>query len=139
MTQSDTSEMAARILATLEESRSDNIFTLINTVLAPKGDMIEVTRFAAAAMQLLEDRSIELGMESFVPRNETILTDAEAKALITAMNDWFAFDVHSSHWSLKTGDFRSTRYPFIRLTTEGYTQAVKHLKSRGYQWWRQTR
>lgn len=136
MTRPDKTELAARILASLEEARTDNVYSLINTIIAPRGEAHEATDFAAALNALIEEDAILLGLETFAPRSEQLMSRTEAIELVHDLPNRMAFKPNDAYWTFAIGDFRTTRAPFVRLRENGYRRAVEHLESRGYQWWR---
>ena len=132
----DLTEMEQRILAELEECGEQNVFSMLNTIVDPKGDATEVTLLQQALQGLVQRDYVIMGLEGIVRRNPEELGKAASLELLSQLGDWFRFDVVDPHWTLSKGDFRNERYPAIYSTAAGRKQAVEILTQRGYQWWR---
>ncbi|MBX9592508.1 MAG: hypothetical protein K2X43_24740 [Hyphomonadaceae bacterium] len=130
-------EVEQRVLAELEEVWEQNIFTMLNTIIEPKGDPTEVEALQEALNGLVERGFVAVGLEEFSPRKQTTLDKQAALELVSRLRDWFRFDAATSFWTLSKGDFREVRYPVIFSTAEAREKAFQILDERGYQWWRQ--
>lgn len=129
-------EMEQRVLAELEEVWEQNIFTMLNTIVDPKGNAREIAEFQQALEGLIGQGYVAIGLEQFSPREQTKLEKQAALELVFNLADWFRFDAASSYWTLSKGDFRKERYPVIFSTAEARERAFEILTERGYQWWR---
>lgn len=132
----DLTEMEQRVLAELEEVWEQNIFSMLNTIVDPKGDPGEVELLQQAINSLLERSLVAIGLEQFSPREQTKLDKQAALELVSHFGEWFRFDTETSFWTLSKGDFREMRYPVIFSTREAREKAFEILDERGYQWWR---
>ena len=132
-------EMQQRLLAELEEAHFDNVFSLLNTVIAPSGSEMELAIMVQATLGLVVDGKLAIGTQGFYPMNEQILPKDEAIPFAEGLANWFRFDFDARMWTLARGDMRQERYPFVRLTKSGLAASHEILGSRGYQWWKQPR
>lgn len=130
-----TTELANRVLATLEEARTDNVVALLNTIAMPRDDPKDIANFAAALAGLLQIGQVAIGTEEFSPRNEILLDRSQAKLLIEQFGSMFGFDTGRRKWTVASGDIHRQRLPFVRLTSSGLAEAEKLLAARGYSWW----
>ena len=129
-------EVEQRVLAELEEVWEQNIYTMLNTIIEPKGDPGEVEALQEALKGLVKRGFVTVGFEEFSPRNQAKLDKQAALELVSHLGDWFRFDAGTSFWTLSKGDFREVRYPVIFSTAEAREKAFQILDERGYQWWR---
>src|SRR5215470_7772715 len=114
----DLTEMEQRVLAELEEVWEQNIFSMLNTIIDPKGDPGEVETSQDALKGLVERDYVTMGYEGFVPKDPEELSKDASLALVSHLADWFRFDAGTSFWTLSKGDFRKARYPVIFSTAE---------------------
>ncbi|MEZ5851839.1 MAG: hypothetical protein R3D68_14435 [Hyphomicrobiaceae bacterium] len=130
-------EITRRILAELEEAEIENVFSTLNTVVAPTGATDELTAFIQAIQTLLDAGLITLGLTGSWPR---VVDDAPAeddRVLPPDLATCFRFDAERSLWTLRNGELRTSRLPEIRLTKTGREQSKTILDQSGYRWWRQ--
>jgi hypothetical protein len=132
-------EWQQRILAELEERQEDNVFALLNTIETPRDDFAQLCGFKSALEQLIPAGTVLLGMEGFVPRNAQELDVSASLELLATLEKWFRFDETRSLWTLREGDLKTARIPFVFLTDDGLAKSREILEKRGYQWWRQTK
>lgn len=130
-------EFAQRILAELEEVGENNVFSLLNTIIEPKGNQDETAGMQEALKSLLMANLVQMRLETHSGPIGLPLMPAEAMVECSDMSHWFTFDGASGYWTLGHGDLRDTAYPQIVLTAAGRAAAVQLLSRRGYQWWRQ--
>ena len=130
------SEISQRVVAELEEQGWDNVYSLLNTVVEPTGDLNELSLFRQALDQIVREKLGIITMEHFFPRDPQPLTTPQSLELIAALEDWFMYDLEDPHWTLKVGDILKTRLPILNLTPQGLKQSEAILHRRGYQWWR---
>jgi hypothetical protein len=131
-------ELAARLVAELEEARRDNVFALLNTVIEPTGAPAELALYARALRRLIDDGKLTLGLEVFATDRDREFDIKEAHSFLDDFPRWFRFETSARDgplW-LFTG-LRTDQSPFVSLTQKGYDAAVALLEERGYQWWRQ--
>jgi hypothetical protein len=133
----DLTEMEQRVIAELEEVWEQNIFSMLNTIVDPNGDVGEVAMLQEALKGLVERGFVAMGLEQFSPREQVKLDKQAALELVSHLGEWFRFDAETSFWTLSKGDFREVRYPVIFSTAEAREKAFQILDNRGYQWWRQ--
>jgi hypothetical protein len=129
------SEMKERLLSVLEESRLDNVFSLLNSVLTPTGQLFETAILRDAIVELVRERAVSIGTENYYPREEKIFDDPAAAAAASAIDSQFRFDASRQVWTLARGELRTARIPFLKLTDGGLLLARKILTARGYRWW----
>lgn len=132
-------EVSLRILAELEEAGEENIFSMLNTIIEPKGVDTEVVAFKQALGILLTEGLVTLGLGTSGSRTIEPKSLQESQSLIADLNSWFRFDMSRRLWTLGQGDLREATIPEIRLTKAGRARSEKVLGERGYQWWRQGR
>lgn len=130
-------EYQERIVACLEEANADNVFSVLNTIDAPRNDFEQVREFQSAIEGLVSEGCALLGMEGFVPRNAEKLDAAASIILARSLGEWFRFNQQTMYWTLAEGDIRLARIPYIALTDSGRSKSWAVLDARGYQWWRQ--
>ena len=130
------SETSQRILASLEERRSDNVVAILNTIADNRGDVRELGNFRLSLIELLDNSLVMVSMEGFYPVNQDIMTSIKAIDIARQIEEWFRFDSESGYWSLSKGDPKTTRLPCIILTENGLERSRALLVKRGYQWWR---
>jgi hypothetical protein len=138
-TMTDLTETQQRILAALEEFRFNNIYALLNTICEPLGTSDEIEAFQAAVSGLVSQKLIVVGTEGFVPRNESLLDEADGLRLIATLEHWYRFDEIRKIWTLSKGEIRLSRIPILRLTSLGLEMSRSVLAANGYQWWRSIR
>jgi hypothetical protein len=133
----DLTEMAQRVLSELEEIWDQNVFSMLNTVIAPNGDTAQLAEFRAALTALVERDYVLMGYEGFIPRSPEQLSKEESLEMIASLPEWFIFDEAERLWSLGKGSYNTVRYPAIHSTEGGRNKAFEILDRRGYQWWRE--
>src|SRR6476660_4134378 len=127
----DLTETEQRILAELEEAWRQNVFSMINTIVDPTGDVGEVVMLRQALGELVERDYVVMAIEGFAPRNPQELGKSASLELLSGLSDWFRFDPLDPHWTLCRGDFRKDRYPVIVSTAAGRQKAAEILMQRG--------
>lgn len=129
-------ELAERALAELEEAGSDNIFALLNTIIAPQGHTSEIDEFRIALSSLLAHDLVTLEIARFGHRNAEQLTREQSATVLGTLEQWFRNDPALRSWRLREGDMRHESFPAVRLTLQGRTQSEVVLDAKGYRWWR---
>lgn len=133
---SDLTEMEQRVLAELEEFWEENVFAMLNTIVAPTGEAQEVVLLQQALNGLVERDYVVMGYEGFVPSDPEKLGKDASLGLASKLGEWFRFDPASSYWTLSKGDINKERIPMIFSTAAAREKAFEILDERGYQWWR---
>ena len=77
----DLTEMEQRILAELEEAWRQNVFSMLNTIIDPAGDVQEVAVLQQALGELAERDYVVMAIEGFSPRNPQELGKAASLEL----------------------------------------------------------
>lgn len=127
-------EMERRILSELQEAGEENIAGLINTVIDPMGDMIELTRMRQALDNLVRDGLARIALSRDAARKLVPLSVEQSLEVVAKIDTFLRFRASDSHWTW-SGDSK----PHIVVTVEGRSRADEILDQRGYQWWRPKR
>ena len=135
----DASELADRIVSELDDRGSDNLHSLLNTVIEPTGSVDEVNRLKEALAKILKRELGHLALERMHPRSSSTLADADAVGMLSTLQQWFRFDVSTQCWTLGNGDPLKDSYPVLVLEENGFSHARDVLEIRGYRWWMQRR
>lgn len=128
-------ECQQRILAELDETWEDNVFSLLNATLAPTGAETDVKEFVGAVNDLVVRDFAFLGWETFYPRNRSILDKSASINLVSKLPDLFQFHKDVRLWKLRGGDMRIDRYPIAAVTDKGHEWGRGILNRRGFRWW----
>lgn len=132
----DLTEYQQRILAELDETWEDNVFSLMNAAMQPAGAATEVFEFVAAIKDLIDRDFALLGWETFHPRNRSLLEKSPSIDLTSKLPDLFHFHDDAQLWKLRGGDMRKDRYPIVAVTDQGHEWGRGILNRRGFRWWR---
>jgi hypothetical protein len=128
-------EMQLRLLAELEEAHWNNVFSLLNTVIVPSGDLSEPGVMQDAVLAMVAEGKLLIGTEAFYPRKAELLSSEAAVEFASRLAEQFEFNARESYWTYVGGSMRTGRYPFVELTAEGLKAAEAILGQRGYRWW----
>ena len=129
------SELSQRILSELEEPFEDNVFALLNSVGDGSGEQKELSGFIAALGWLVESDLVIAGLQRFIGNDRLLYDKQQSAILIGDLERWFRFDDAEGFWTLREGDIKTEKKPFIRLTELGLEEAGRVLDQRGYRWW----
>ena len=131
----DIHEMKLRILGEFDDTDMYDIYSVMNSVIRPFGDLTNLATFRAAVTELVASRVAVLGFQikSFVP--ETVLDGDGSLELVSHLSDWFKFDQEKKAWIRSIGVFGVDPIPFIMLTEEGKDQALEVRKHYAFRWW----
>ena len=127
----DLKEMAARILAELEEAGQEHVPAMLNTVAATTGDAEEKTQYAAALAVLVRDDLARLAYDRDPQGWLVPLSKEESVAAVSQLADGLLFGTNDGLWT-----WVGSRRPDILITPAGLQQARELIEARGYSWWR---
>lgn len=131
------SEMALRVLDVLEESRTENVFAMLNSIVETKGDESEIRALQDALVELAGRDLILMGTVSLHPRRPAKLDKGGSLELIAGLTTLFRFERGDPHWTLSKGDIKTERIPAIFVTEAGLAIGDHLMRTRPYLWWRQ--
>lgn len=127
-------EIGARILASLEESWEDNVFTLINTVYHPPSSA-DVIEYCSAIRYLKQRELVSFSWRILSPGDCPGLTESETSALLDSLEDWFVLG-EDGNWTCGKGEIRTTVIPQLFIGEGGGAElAEKLVHDRGFEWW----
>ena len=78
----DLTETEQRVLAELDEFWEENVFTMLNTIVEPRGDRQEVPLFQKALHGLVERDYVVMGLEGVARRDQEELGKSPSLDLI---------------------------------------------------------
>lgn len=121
------SELAARILAELEEAGAENFSSTVNTVTARNGDEREIDDSVEAVGDL-----VRLGFAVLRRYREPKLSREGSVDFLTSLAPSVSFDPDDRLWKW------DEKLPLVEIvaTDRGRELAFEILDERGYQWWR---
>ena len=128
------SELEQRILSELEEFGERDIVPLINVALTTSGSDRDIEALTEALSQLLRRGLIEIGFETFRPRNFDQAAGDAADGLIRDLGRWLRYGEHGPYWHYKQ-PMTVSPSPAVVATAPGRQEARSILARRGYQWW----
>ena len=122
------SEMAARILAELEEAGAENFSSTVNTITDRRGEESEIESNIIAL-----DELIRLGLAILRRYPSEKLSSEASLEVLPQLASSVSFDPNERLW--KWDD----KLPLVEIvaTEPGRDLAFEILDERGYQWWRQ--
>ena len=131
----DVHEMKLRILGEFDDKDMENVFSTLNAVINPSGNLSELATFCAALTELVVSDVVVLGFEkkSFEP--EAILDRDGSLDLVARLPAWFKFDQERKIWNRSGGAFRVDPTPFVMLTDTGMDKALEVRKRFAFRWW----
>jgi hypothetical protein len=127
-------EIGQRILAELEETWEQNVYTVINTVYGFPSHA-DLAEYCNAVRSLYEMGLVRITMDKVGwPQSRELPEEAE-RELLQSLEDWFSVH-HDGHWTYSGGDIKTATIPQLLVTEEGHDLAFRLLDERGYQWWK---
>jgi hypothetical protein len=124
-------EMEDRILSELQEAGEENVAALINTIINPMGDTIELIQLRQALDNLARKGLVRIALTRDATRGLVPLSVDKSLEIVAKIDEFLRFRSSDSHWTW-SGESK----PHIVVTAEGRARADKILDQRGYQWWR---
>lgn len=126
-------EVCNRLLATLEESWEQNIFTLINTVFEPpsRSDLVE---FCEAVRSLHRKGLAQFSWDTVKPGRCPPMSEAETVEFLRSMESWFVL-ADDGYWTCSKGDFGRMNIPQVVIGEAGALIGLKLEYERGTEWW----
>lgn len=124
----DLTTLQRRSLAILEEARSENFCTVINTLIKKRGKEHEVEALKTAMTDLLNGGFIEIEtIQTDVPSNTELVTKEKAIQLLKNVRFTIAWNSEKEHW-------HRIAYPQLEvcLTEAGIKLAAQILSEDGY-------
>lgn len=131
----EASELTQRILAELEHAGSDNLHSILNTVVRVSGAINEVETLKKSLGEIINHRLGYLALERMFPRSSVRLDEAASHRLVENLDGWFRFDETERYWTLGNGDPLKVPYPVLSLSDAGFALAREILGGRGNRWW----
>lgn len=122
------SEVAARILAELEEAGAENFTSTVNTIMDRSGNEQEIQDSITALEEL-----VRAGLSVLRREGSQKLSSEKSLEVLSQLSSDVSFDSDDRLW--KSDD----ALPLVEIvaTELGRTLAFEILDERGYQWWRQ--
>jgi hypothetical protein len=120
------SELAARILAELEEAGAENFSSTVNTITARKGEQREIANSIDALEEL-----VGLGLAILRHEGSQDLSAESSVELLSQLASDVSFDPEDRLWK------SDNSLPLVEIvaTVRGRDLAFEILDERGYEWW----
>ncbi|WP_048649116.1 hypothetical protein [Nitratireductor soli] len=128
-------EIGARILATLEETWADNVFTLINTVYEPPSSA-DLEEYCNAIRMLHQKGIVRFSWRILKAGKSPAMSEAETAEFLRLMESWFVLG-GDGNWTCGRGDIRTMDIPRLFIREAGARIAEKLVDERGTEWWTQ--
>lgn len=124
-------EMEGRILSELQEAGEENMAAMINTIIDPMGDMVELVQMRQALDNLVRSGLAKIALGRDATRKLAPLSVEQSLEVVSKIDSFLRFRTSDSHWTW-SGESK----PHIVVTAEGRSRADEILDQRGHQWWR---
>jgi hypothetical protein len=133
----EVSELSLRLLAELEEAQQQTITSLLNTVITPTGNSVELTLYREACLGLISGGHVRVAVAFDENRRLKDESLAESVDLLNFYTSHFIFDGNQGLWLISDKAVlpRTASFPNLVLTEVGLSQAIAVLEERGYRWW----
>lgn len=117
-----------KIFVELEELHVQNIFSLLNTVIEPTGNVQELHDYRDVLIDWASNGYIVIGVDD-KDRADEDLNAGQTVEFLGRLEELFRFDEEGAHWTLRDGDVRTTELPAVILTDKGLQKAIEVLKA----------